>query len=59
VIRAWTFTEKQIIREAANNVALGASIYSEVKRLREGELKGRSWESIRSQINRTRRKVAV
>ena len=54
--RKWTKREDRLIRFAIQRIFKGASIYSQVKRLKvkPGALEYRSWESIRSKIYRKR-----
>ena len=50
----WTDDEKSLIKLAALRVAIGRSIYGQVKQLRDGPLSHRSWDSIRNALNRER-----
>lgn len=52
--RKWLKNEMAYINRAVNQIKLGKSIYSQVKRLKNGIFHYRSWESIRAQINKVR-----
>lgn len=56
--RTWLFYEIDLVKDAVINIEdRGHSIYSEVKRLKNDiRLSSRSWESIRSKINKLRKK---
>lgn len=53
--RRWKDCEVFLIRQAVTHIKNGVSVYSQVKELQEGLLVSRTWESIRSKINRIRR----
>ena len=57
--KAWTYKEMYYIHMVVRDINnYGRSIYSICKGLKAGPLKYRSWESIRSKINETRRRAA-
>jgi len=53
----WNDYEDKFINSSVQNIRQGKSIYSQVKKLHDGPLRYRTWESIRSKINRSRKEV--
>ena len=51
----WRDWEVRLCCKAVIRINDGASVYSQVKKLWEGRLAVRTWESIRSKINRMRK----
>jgi hypothetical protein len=55
-MKRWTIVENLFILWAVINIKyFNKSIYSQCKKLKFGILKHRTWESIRSKINRGRK----
>lgn len=57
--KTWTAKELVQIYQSAHRIMLGRTIYKEVKYLKTDIFPQRSWESIRSKLNRVRKELRL